>query len=168
MMRSTFVGLVCSVTLMACGGSAPDAQSDSVTNLSAEGATDAVASRSWRIEAPESWDDRIQIVEDPDGLAALEKQGIYNASLFNYLPFDTTVVPQTLLGIYVYDSTSWARLEAVEGPPQGELIVRGPGLAFVAGLPPSNPFTPGTRDSIEFDKRSVTMEFVRRSFRVVP
>jgi hypothetical protein len=57
------------------------------------------------------------MVDDPEGRARLAQQGIRDARLFEYLPHDRAIVPQTLLGVYVYDSLAWARLEAEEGPP---------------------------------------------------
>jgi hypothetical protein len=78
------------------------------------------------------------------------------------------VVPQTLLGVYVYDSTAWARLEREGGPPQGVVIGQGAGVVYVAGFPQSNPFAPGSRDAQEFDRRSVSREYVTRAFRGVP
>lgn len=129
--------------------------------------SDTIPSLSWRFTAPETWDERVVLVEDPDGSEQLAREGIHSGRLFNYLPYDTTVVPQTLLGVWVYDSTAWARLEAEGGPPQGELIRSGPGVAYVVGFPQSNPFRPGSRDSAEFDRREVTMEFVQSAFRVV-
>ena len=124
-------------------------------------------SLSWALSAPTSWDDRVVMVDDPDGLERLREQGIHSARLFNYVPYDTTIVPQTLLGVYVYDSTAWARLEAEGEPPQGELVRRSPGIAYVASFPQSNPFADGARDAREFTRRSVDRAFVDTAFRVV-
>jgi hypothetical protein len=123
---------------------------------------------SWRLDAPPSWDDRVVIAQDSEGADGLARAGIQSARLFNYLPFDSTVVPQTLLGVYVYDSTAWARLEREGGPPQGVVIGQGAGVVYVAGFPQSNPFAPGSRDAQEFDRRSVSREYVTRAFRGVP
>ena len=54
------------------------------------------------------------------------------------------------------------------GQPGVLFVTRGPGVAYVVGFPQSNPFAPGTVDSVEFDKRTVTMEFVKKALRVVP
>ena len=160
------VGVICAV-LAACAGDGRAGGADSASVNAEQGDSDSIQSLSWRFSAPESWDDRVVIAEDPDGAVRLEQEGIHSARLFNYLPYDTTVVPQTLLGVYAYDSTAWARLEREGGPPQGVLIRRGPGVAYVVGFPQSNPFRPGSRDSVEFDRRGVTMESVRSAFRVV-
>ncbi len=107
------------------------------------------------------------MVDDPEGIERLHAQGIRSARLFNYVPYDTSIVPQTLLGVYVYDSTAWAKLEAEDGPPQGELLKRSPGIAYIASFPQSNPFEGGGRDAAEFAKRSVNRAFVDSAFRVV-
>ena len=72
-----------------------------------------------------------------------------------------------LLGVYVYDSTAWAKVEGEEGPPQGEVVARAPGVVYVVGFPQSNPFGWGQADSVEFEKRTVTMAYVKGAFRVV-
>ena len=123
---------------------------------------------SWRFTPPPAWDERVRVSEDPEGERALRAQGIRSARLFEYLPRDTTIVPQTLLGIYAYDSTAWARLAAAGGPPQGELLLQQGGVSYVAGLPQSNPFAPGTADHAEFERRAVDLTYVRGAFRVVP
>ncbi|HEX4934544.1 MAG TPA: hypothetical protein VFV33_15245 [Gemmatimonadaceae bacterium] len=131
------------------------------------GSSAPVPALSWRLESPKFWDERVRVVDDPEGEARLAAQGIFAATLFEYLPRDTSVVPQTLLGVYVYDSTAWAKLQGEEGPPQGEVVERGPGVVYVVGLPQSNPFGWGSADSAEFEKRTITLEDVKRAFRVV-
>lgn len=165
--RMTLASVVLAAGLAGCGGSTPESSADSVVATAVRGVNGVEEALSWRLEAPASWDERVRIVEDPDGADRLAEEGIHAARLFEYLPHDTTIVPQTLLGIYVYDSTMWAKLEAQDGPPQGDLVTRGPGVAYVAGFPQSNPFAPGSVDSVEFDKRTVTMDYLKRAFRVV-
>lgn len=165
--RITFARVVLAASLAACGGSTPETGADSVGATAIRAVNGVEEALSWRFEAPPSWDERVRIVEDPDGADRLAEEGIHAARLFEYLPRDTSIVPQTLLGVYVYDSTVWAKLEAEGGPPQGDLVMRGPGVAYVVGFPQSNPFAPGTVDSVEFDKRTVTMDYVKKAFRVV-
>lgn len=140
---------------------------DSVTQTAPSAPEDSIQALSWRLESPPSWDDRVRMVDDPEGRARLAEQGIHDARLFEYLPHDRARVPQTLLGVYVYDSLAWARLEAEEGPPQGELIARAPGRAYVVGLPQSNPFGYGSVDSVEFEKRAVNMEYLKGAFHLM-
>lgn len=156
------------VLLTACAGKGEQAgRGDSAAVVVGKAVDAPLPALSWRLESPPSWDERVRIVDDPEGVQRLKEQGIHAARLFEYLPRDTSIVPQTLLGVYVYDSTAWAKLEGEEGPPQGEVVTRGPGVVYVVGFPQSNPFAPGSADSVEFDKRAVTMEYVKRAFHVV-
>jgi len=152
------------------GGGGGDGRTGSSTSAVPRSETGTAESPpvSWRFESPASWDERVRVADDPEGTERLAAQGIRSARLFEYLPRDTSVVPQTLLGIYAYDSTAWARLAAEEGPPQGELLAYWGGVAYVAGLPQSNPFAPTSEDFAEFERRSVTLAYVRGAFRVVP
>ncbi len=168
MRRSSWlqVGVVAAVLNAACSaGGGRDSADTAKTGVQQGGAP---ASLSWALSAPASWDERVVMVDDPEGIAGLREQGIRSARLFNYVPYDTTIVPQTLLGVYVYDSTAWARVEAEEGPPQGELLRRSPGIAYIVSFPQSNPFADGVRDFNEFARRSVDRAFVDSAFRVVP
>lgn len=150
----------------ACGERGADRAADD-SAAQAAAADSAPRTVSWTLSAPPSWDDRVVIADDPEGIDRLRAQGIRSARLFNYLPYDTAIVPQTLLGIYVYDSTAWARLESEGGPPQGELLQRRPGIAYIVSFPQSNPFAEGGRDFTEFARRSVDRVFVDSAFRVV-
>jgi hypothetical protein len=168
MRRSWMRAGVWCLALAACNAGKDRPGGDSSTVGAPQATDSAVPSVSWRLDAPPSWDDRVVIAQDPQGADGLAGEGIQSARLFNYLPFDTTVVPQTLLGVYVYDSTAWARLAGEGGPPQGVVIGQGAGVVYVAGFPQSNPFPPGSRDAREFDRRSVSREYVTRAFRGVP
>ena len=151
--------------LVACGAGGDRSGAKATPGMAADSALPRTLS--WALSAPSSWDDRVVMVDDPEGIARLREQGIQSARLFNYVPFDTTIVPQTLLGVYVYDSTAWARIEAEGGPPQGQLVRRSPGIAYIASFPQSNPFAEGGRDAMEFTRRSVDQAFVDTAFRVV-
>lgn len=157
------IAVVCGAVLAACGPVTPaDRMSDS-----AGGEAAPPRPLSWAFEAPSSWDEQVRIVNEPDEAARLATQGIHSARMFEYLPRDTTEAPQPLLGIWVYDSTAWARLAMERGPPRGEEIARGPGVVYIAGIARTNPFSAGGADSVEFQRRSITLDEVRRAFRVV-
>ena len=166
--------IVCSVvlscvTMSACSTSSPNGKaSDSAAAGAA--ALDPLphAPLTWRFQVPQTWDDRVRMVDDPAGAPGLAAQGVHGARSFEYLPRDSSEVPQRLLGVWVYDSVAWHKVSADPAPPQGDEIARGPGVVYIAGLPKSNPFTPGTVDAVEFDKRTITLDDVRRNFRVVP
>ncbi len=115
----------------------------------------------WAFDAPSHWDDRVTLAED-------EAPGDYlSARVFLYAPRDTTVRPQVLLGVVVYDSATWARVAAEPGPPQGDSLTSAAGQVFVAGMPQSNPFVPGSADALTFDSLTVSLDTVRLRFRVV-
>lgn len=116
----------------------------------------------WAFDAPPAWDDRITLGDDPT-------PGRYlSARVFSYRPRDTTIVPQGLLGIIVYDTATWARVSAEPGPPQGDTLASVGGQVFVASLPQSNPFAEGSADARTFDSLAVDLVTVRARFRVLP
>jgi hypothetical protein len=72
------------------------------------------------------------------------------ALVFEYLPSDTTIRPQALLVVAVYDSAAWRSVRAEEGPPPGDSVAARHGRVYVVGLPQSNPFLPGSPDAAVF------------------
>lgn len=166
--------IVCSVvlscvTMAACSTSSlNDKRSDSAAVRATALDSMPHAPLTWRFEVPTTWDNRVRMVDDPAGAAGLAAQGVHGARSFEYLPRDSSEVPQRLLGVWVYDSIAWHKVSADQAPPQRDEIARGPGVVYIAGLPPSNPFTPGSVDAVEFDKRTITLDQVKRNFRVVP
>ena len=161
--------VVCGISAVGCTRPAPnDKSADSAGASAALVASTPRAPISWRFEEPASWDERVRMVDDAYERARLATLGIHGARRFEYIPRDSSLMPQVLLGFWVYDSTAWAKEAAEEGPPKGEEIARGPGVVYIAGLPQSNPFAPGSVDFVEFAKRSVTLASVKRSFRAVP
>ena len=75
-----------------------------------------------------------------------------------YIPRDTAIIPQTLVVIAVYDSAAWMKVKAEGGPPPGDSIAAGGGKIFIAGMPQSNPFAPGSVDAVKFDSLSLKPE----------
>lgn len=115
----------------------------------------------WAFDAPPAWDDRVTLVENP------QPGSFLSSRVFVLAPRDTTVRPQVLLGIVVYDSATWARVAAEPGPPQGDSLLSVAGQVFVAGLPQSNPFADGSPDFFTFDSLAVALDRVRQGFRVL-
>jgi hypothetical protein len=115
----------------------------------------------WAFDAPPAWDDRVSLADDATPGAHL------SARVFLYTPRDTTIRPQGLLGIIVYDSASWARAGAEPGPPQGDSLTSAAGQVFVASLPQSNPFDAASADARTFDSLAVNLTVVRERFRVL-
>ena len=97
------------------------------------------------VSVPASWRGRYTTERDTvTGLPALR------VWLFQYHPRDTSIVPQTLMAIAVYDTASWRRVSAEDGPPVGEVVRTSGNRVAVVGWPQSNPFPPGA-DSATFD-----------------
>ena len=168
-MRSAVWSIVGGAAFVACTAPAPNAKgadSTAATVASAEASTPVPLS--WRFKEPTSWDHRVRMVDDAFEGARLAGQGIHGARRFEYIPIDSSLTPQVLVGFWVYDSTAWAKVVAESGPPQGDEIARSPGVVYIVGLPQSNPFTRGSADFAAFEKRSVTLESVKQRFRVVP
>ena len=68
-----------------------------------------------------------------------------------YLPADSSIRPQTLVVVAVYDSATWSAVRAEAGPPPGDSVAARAGRDYVVGLPQSNPFPPGSKDAVRFD-----------------
>ncbi|MGQ0648017.1 MAG: hypothetical protein ACT4P7_10630 [Gemmatimonadaceae bacterium] len=117
----------------------------------------------WKLDAPAVWDDRVRLDEQ------VPVTGIYrSARFFTYTPRDTAIVPQSLLGIFVYDSATWAELSREPGPPLGDSLTSAASLVYIASFPQSNPFREGSPDYLTFDSMAVDLAMVRKAFRVVP
>lgn len=147
--RVAIAALVC-----ACASEAPPPAGDTAVAAS----TNPIG---WAFDVPPHWDDRVTL----DGNVA--GTGTYRAArMFTYAPRDTSIGPQVLLGIFVYDSAAWAEVARQDAPPQGDSLTSFGGQVFVASLPQSNPFAEGSADYRTFDSLSVDLAAVRRGFRV--
>lgn len=73
-----------------------------------------------------------------------------------YLPVDSTVIPQTLVVVAVYDSSAWRAVIANGGPPPGDSVMAHNGRVYVLSLPQSNPFEAGSADALSFDSLALT------------
>ena len=146
--------VVALVALTSCAPKAPPPVADS-----AAPASDSPIA--WAFDAPNAWDDRVTLDDRVPG------SGTYrSARLFTYAPRDTSIVPQALLGIFVYDSLAWAAMTKQGGPPLGDSLTSVAGQVFIASLPQSNPFRAGSADSRAFDSLLVDLASVRKGFRV--
>ncbi|MBC7894814.1 MAG: hypothetical protein H7066_05340 [Cytophagaceae bacterium] len=138
----------------ACASEAPRPARDTVVAAS----TNPIG---WAFDVPANWDDRVTLDDNVPGT------GTYRAArMFTYAPRDTSIVPQILLGIFVYDSAAWADVARQEGPPQGDSLTSSAGQVFIASLPQSNPFAEGSADYRTFDSLSVDLAAVKKGFRV--
>ena len=57
------------------------------------------------------------------------------ALVFEYLPSDSTIHPQALMAVAVYDSVTWRAVRAEQGPPPGDSVAAKLGRIYVIGLP---------------------------------
>ena len=86
-----------------------------------------------------------------DSLSSAERgTALPGAVVFEYLPTDSTIRPQALMVLAIYDSTAWRAVLAEGGPPPGDSVASQRGRVFVIGLPQSNPFAPGSADAMVF------------------
>lgn len=118
----------------------------------------------WAFDAPPTWDDRVTMVDESVAPGALH----YSARAFIFSPSDTSLRPQSLLSVLVFNNTNWARVTSEQGPPPGDTIVTADGRVYVAALPQSNPFETGSADAQAFDSMLVDMTYVRTAFRRLP
>jgi hypothetical protein len=127
--------------------SARAGQADSVP-MAATDLTYRSPDGTFQLELPTRWKGHFRIDTLPTGERGLARPG---AVVFNYLPSDSTLRPQAMLVIAVYDSAAWATVRREAGPPPGDSVASGGGRVYVVGQPQSNPFPPGATDAIMFD-----------------
>jgi hypothetical protein len=116
------------------------------------------------VEEPAAWHDRVTVRVlstgmDSTGTSAL--RSIY----FNYMPKDTSIASQTLLGVIVYRRSDWEKIAAEPGPPMGDMLIERDSTVVIAALPQSNPFATGTPDAAAFDSLSVDLARVKNMVR---
>src|SRR6185369_12058633 len=102
---------------------------------------------SYNLALPDRWKGHFRV----DSLSTQERgSALPGAVVFNYLPSDSTIRPQALLVVAVYDSAAWQAVRKEGGPPPGDSVAAKNGKVFVVGLPQSNPFAPGSPDAMVF------------------
>ena len=102
---------------------------------------------SYNLALPDRWKGHFRV----DSLSTQERgTALPGAVVFTYLPSDTTIRPQALLVVAVYDSAAWQAVRKEGGPPPGDSVAAKGGKVFVVGLPQSNPFAPGSPDATVF------------------
>jgi len=149
--KRRWCGLVVVPLLAACGsgkdaGSAPPA--DSTAAASRPAAVLAGPDGSYDIHLPDRWAGHYLV----DSLSTAERGRARRGSfVFLYQPSDSSLRPQALLVIAVYDSAAWQAVRAEGGPPPGDSVTARAGAVYVLALPQSNPFVPNTADAILFD-----------------
>jgi len=143
------LGILVVLASVACAGAARNAGetfSDDATGVT--------------VELPPAWHDRLSVRVLSAGMDATgtsAQRSIY----FNYMPKDTSIAPQTLLGVIVYKRSEWDKLAAEPGPPMGDVLIQRDSTVVIAALPQSNPFATGTPDARAFDSLSVDLARVK-------
>ncbi len=139
------IGAVLLAASLGCGGSR---EVPAAAPPDRAGAVLAPADGSYELRLPARWAGVYRV----DSLSTQE-QGSARPGALNllYLPADSSIRPQTLVVVAVYDSAAWAAVRAEAGPPPGDSVAARAGRVYIVALPQSNPFAPGSRDAVRFD-----------------
>jgi hypothetical protein len=108
------------------------------------------------VDQPPLWHDRVTVRVLSTGMDATGTSAL-RSIYFNYMPRDSSIAPQTLLGVIVYRRADWEKLAAEPGPPMGDVLIERDSTVVIAALPQSNPFAAGTPDALAFDSLSVDL-----------
>jgi hypothetical protein len=133
------------ILVAGCRSSTPDSQR--TVGDTSVAAVVADSSGMYQLDLPTRWQGHFRV----DSLSTAERGRAYpGAFVFQYLPSDSTLRPQALLVVAVYDSAIWQSVRAEAGPPPGDSVAARDGHVYVVGLPQSNPFAPGSTDATVF------------------
>ena len=116
------------------------------------------------VDLPPVWHDRLSVRVLSTGMDATGTSAL-RSIYFNYMPKDTSIASQTLLGVIVYRRTDWEKLAAEPGPPMGDVLIERDSTVVIAALPQSNPFADGTPDARAFDSLRVDLARVKTMVR---
>jgi len=149
-MTNRWWGALLVATLPGCGrGSEPPPQSaaDSAATAAAGGSRFAAPDGSYVLELPTRWTGHYRV----DSLSTAERgRARPGVLVFSYLPSDSTIRPQVLAVVAVYNSDSWAAVRAEGGPPPGDSVIARAGRVYVVAQPQSNPFPEQSADAVLF------------------
>jgi hypothetical protein len=137
------------VVLAGCGSESPDRRGNADSGAAQAPAPAVVVGpdASYELMLPTRWTGHYRV----DSLSTRERgRALPGAFVIEYLPADTTIRPQALVAIAVYDSATWRAVRAEEGPPPGDSVAVHAGRVYVIGLPQSNPFPEGSPDATVF------------------
>jgi hypothetical protein len=160
--------LVLALTTIACRDKGASAVADSAGSASAVASTPEpvmvkAPDASFSVMLPSHWVGVFRV----DTLSTAERGSARPGALnVVYLPRDSSVIPQTLVVVAVYDSAAWTRVKAAGGPPPGDSVFAKDGRVYILGLPQSNPFAPGSADALKFDSLALTAADKARMIRV--
>lgn len=135
--------------ILGCGrdsGPSPQSGADSPTTA-VTGVRFEAPDGSYVLELPTRWTGHYRV----DSLTTVERgRARHGVLVFSYLPSDSTIRPQVLAVVAVYDSAAWAGLRAEGGPPPGDSVIARAGRVYVVGQPQSNPFPSQSADAVLF------------------
>lgn len=115
----------------------------------------------FRFRIPSKWKARCRAAETkPEMLKSLLPEAAYMAE-FWYLPLDSTFIPQALLAIAAVPNENIDALLAEPGPPAGEVLGKGARYTYLASLPQSNPFVPGSEDYKNFQAMELNLQEIK-------
>ena len=167
--RGLCAAIAAGAALAACKGGVRASADSAAGSIGTESrsVTPPDSAVAWKFVAPPSWSERTRSVPINDSTRGRLYPGARAVEKFDYVPADPKLGAQTLLLITVYDSVTWAKIDAEDGPPVGDVITRDAGNVYVASLPQSNPYPPSNIESKEFEARTVQLEDVKKGFLVV-
>jgi hypothetical protein len=133
------------ILMAGCRAATPDSQRTAGDTSVAAVVADSTGT--YELDLPARWQGHFRV----DSLSTAERgRAQPGAFVFQYLPSDSTLRPQALLVIAVYDSAVWRAVLAEGGPSPGDSVAARNGRVYVVGLPQSNPFAPGSTDATVF------------------
>ncbi|HEV8599267.1 MAG TPA: hypothetical protein VGQ69_07880 [Gemmatimonadales bacterium] len=133
------------ILIAGCRDSTPDSRA--AAGDSSVAAVVADSAGMYELDLPSRWKGHFRV----DSLSTAERgRAQPGALVFQYLPSDSTLRPQALLVVAVYDSAIWQSVRAEAGPPPGDSVAARNGRVYVVALPQSNPFAPGSTDATVF------------------
>ena len=119
-----------------------------------------------RFDPPSTWPPaRYRVDSDSNLDAAGTSEAAYSVTLF-YVPRDTGMHDAPLCRFLVFTRQQWEHLQTDDGPPVGTTIESLDAWVYVAQLPQSNPFQPGSADAEQFDAMRLAIRDVRARFSV--
>jgi len=128
--------------------------------------TDAAAGFTFRV--PAAWEAEWDAAIYEGAEAATRGSGARTVVEFTCQPVTPRTRTEILLAVVVLDRAGWAALRAEEGPPPGELLGERGDRVWVAGLPQSQPYPPGTPDAQRFERMQLTIDQVKHAFALLP
>ena len=137
------------LALMGCADDSapPRTAADSAATYAAMGSRFDAPDGTYVLELPTRWTGHYRVDSLSTSERARARPGVL---VFSYVPSDSTLRPQALAVVAVYDSAAWAMVRAEGGPPPGDSVVAYGGRVYVVGLPQSNPFPERSADAALF------------------